>query len=181
MEETVLVPLSIEPQDVVYRDRVRSIQRVLARFDGFTKEFFVSDHGERAALVVVHQGNVLLTRQYRLIINRLSYEIPGGRIEPGEAPDQAAARECLEETGFRCSDLHSLIDYHAGLDIWRNFTRVFYACDCQEVSAERASHRVWVPLVQCIEMVFAQQIVDSMSIIALLAYQTAHQQNRLFR
>lgn len=171
MEETLLLPLSIDPQGVVYRDRNRTIQRVLAHFDGFTKEYFVSDHGERAALVAVHQGKILLTRQYRLIINRLSYEIPGGRIEPGEAPDQAAARECLEETGVQCSLLRPLITYHAGLDIWKNYTHVFHTDECQEVAAEHASHRTWIPLAKCIEMVFAQQIVDSLSIVALLAYQ----------
>lgn len=177
MEETLLLPFKVESHGQVYQDRNRTIQRILAHFDGFAKEYFVSDHGERASLVAVRDNSVLLTRQYRLIIDRVSIEIPGGRIEPGEPPEEAAARECQEETGIQCSDLHPLIDYHAGLDIWKNFTHVFCAHKCQEISAGKANHRIWVPLSQCIEMVFAQQIVDSMSIIALLAYQTAHQRN----
>ncbi len=170
MEETLLLPHSIELVGEVYRDRNRTIHRFLTHFDGFTKEYFVSDYGERAALVAVREDHVLLTRQYRLIINRISCEIPGGRIDPGETPKAAAVRECLEEAGILCSGLQPLIAYHAGLDIWKNYTRVYYAEVCQEVSVDRADQRVWMPLEQCIEMVFTGQIVDSLCIGALLAF-----------
>jgi len=42
--------------------------------------------------------------------------------------------------------------------------------DCEEVLAYDPDRRIWIPLSRCIEMVFAQQIVDSLSIVALLAY-----------
>ena len=171
MEETTLLPSHIDEKEVVYRDRIRSIQRVLAHFGGFTKEYFVSDHGERAALVAVRQGNVLLTRQYRLIINDISWEVPGGGINPGESPEIAATRECLEETGVQCNNLRPLITYHAGLDIWKNLTRVYYTDECQEGISTPSESRAWVSIDRCIEMVFSQQIVDSLSVISLLAYQ----------
>ena len=170
MEETLLSPFRIEPQEVVYTDRNQSIQRVVARFAGFTKEYFVSDHGQHAALVASRDGNVLLTRQYRLIINGISHEIPGGRVDPGETAETAAARECLEETGIRCSNLRLLLRYHPSLDIWKNPTHVFYSENCDELSSADTAKRVWVPLEQCVEMVFSQKIVDSLSITALLAY-----------
>ena len=99
MDETVLLPLSIEPQGLVYQDRNHKVYRILARFDGFCKEYYVSDHGQRAAVVAVRDGKVLLVRQYRLLINGLSYEIPGGKVEENDTPETAAIRECLEETG----------------------------------------------------------------------------------
>lgn len=172
MSETTLLPVSIEPQGLVYQDRNQKIHRVLARFDGFNKEYYVSDHGQRAAVVVVREGEVLLVRQYRLLINDLSYEIPGGRIDEGETPEAAAIRECVEESGIHCATLKPLITYHPSLDIWKNYTHIFYSEDCQDVSPEHSDRRVWIPLVRCIEMVLTQQIVDSLSIIALLAYQT---------
>lgn len=79
MEETRLIPIKVEYKKEIYKDRNQKIQRVLAHFDGFDKEYFVSDHGKRAALLAVRNGNILLVRQYRLIINDLSYEIPGRR------------------------------------------------------------------------------------------------------
>jgi ADP-ribose pyrophosphatase len=115
---------------------------------------------------------VLLVRQYRLLINGLSYEIPGGRVDDGETLEVAAARECLEESGIRCWNLKPLISYHAALDIWKNYTHTFLSEECEEMVASDPDRRVWIPLPRCIEMVFEQQIVDSLSIVALLAYHT---------
>jgi len=155
---------------VVYQDRNQKIQRVIARFDGFTKEYYVSDHGQRVAVVVVRGNDILLVRQYRLLIDGLSYEIPGGRVEEGETLEAAAARECLEESGVHCRKLKPLISYHAALDIWQNYTHTFLSEDCEETFTADPGKCVWMPLPRCIEMVFTQQIVDSMSILALLVY-----------
>ena len=172
MDETLQLPLSIETGEIVYQDRNQTISRLTACFDGFSKEYFVSDHGQRVAVLVVRSNDVLLVRQYRLLINGLSYEIPGGRADEGETLEAAAARECLEESGVRCWNLKPLISYHAALDIWKNHTHVFLSEECEEMVASDPDRRVWIPLLRCIEMVFEQQIADSLSIVALLAYHT---------
>ncbi len=48
MSETTLLPLSIEPQELVYQDRNQKLYRIVARFDGFSKEYCISDYGQRA-------------------------------------------------------------------------------------------------------------------------------------
>lgn len=173
MEETLLLPIKIDTRDVVYCDRNQTIRHVVAQFDGFSKEYFVGDHGERAAVVAVKDGAVLLARQYRLIINGIALEIPGGGIKPDEGPCVAAARECLEETGVRCRDLKLLLRFHPSLDICRNLTHVFWSESCDESSEDRNDRRVWIPLERCIEMIFSGEIIDSLSIIALLGYHVA--------
>ena len=170
MDETIRLPLNIETGEIVYQDRNQTITRVTAHFDGFSKEYFVSDHGQRVAVLVVRGNDVLLVRQYRLLINGLSYEIPGGRADEGETLEAAAARECLEESGVRCWNLKPLINYHAALDIWKNYTQTFFSEECEEMFVPEPERRVWISLPRCIEMVFEQQIADSLSIIALLAY-----------
>lgn len=50
------------------------------------------------ATFVVHQGRVLLLFHPKLGL----WLPPGGHVEPGELPDEAAVREVLEETGVRC-------------------------------------------------------------------------------
>lgn len=59
--------------------------------DGVVREWTV-------ATFVVHQGRVLLHHHARLAL----WLPPGGHIEHGELPDDAAVREVLEETGVRC-------------------------------------------------------------------------------
>ena len=53
-----------------------------------------------AGAVVIHDGRVLLVRNIRGV-TRGRYLLPAGRLEPGELPDQAAAREAFEETNLR--------------------------------------------------------------------------------
>ncbi|HEY1720540.1 MAG TPA: NUDIX domain-containing protein [Magnetospirillaceae bacterium] len=54
------------------------------------------------------EGEILMVRQHRPILNLTTLEIPAGAIEDGEHADQAAEREILEETGHTCSDLVEL-------------------------------------------------------------------------
>tara|TARA_B100000315_G_scaffold246152_1_gene273133 strand:- start:246 stop:779 length:534 start_codon:yes stop_codon:yes gene_type:complete len=170
LHETTNLPSYIEPKEKVYQDRNQKIDRIIAHFDGFDKEYFVSDHGKRAALLALRNGKVLLVRQYRLIINDLSYEIPGGKIDANETAEDAAIRECLEETGLECFHLKPLLNFHPSLDIWKNYTNIFFTDNFRQKPDDKSDRHILMPLKQCIEMIFSQKIVDSLSIIALLAY-----------
>lgn len=179
-----MYPPRIGRRRVIYENEYQQLYRVTADFDGFVKEYFVTDYGQRAGLMVVNAEAVLLVRQYRLLIDRVSWEIPGGRVDDGETPEAAAIRECLEETGLLCQNLKPLLSFHPGLDTVHNPTYLFYTDEFVETTGNNwytheVPEHIWIPLPRCIEMVFAQQIVDSLSIVALLAYQTMMSSRRL--
>jgi ADP-ribose pyrophosphatase len=48
----------------------------------------------------LEDGRVLLIRQYRPSVARMLWELPAGSVDPDEAIEQAAVRECAEETGY---------------------------------------------------------------------------------
>lgn len=65
--------------------------------------------------------------------------------------------------------------FHPGLDTLHNPTYLFYTTDFVETPNKKSDpneveQHLWIPLPRCIEMVFSQQIVDSLSIVALFTY-----------
>jgi ADP-ribose pyrophosphatase len=55
-----------------------------------------------------NDGRMVLVEQYRHGTDEMTLEIPGGAVDPGEAPATAAARELEEETGYRAAELIEL-------------------------------------------------------------------------
>lgn len=166
----------VESRELVYRNSYQEIHHVSLRFKDYAKSIFVNEHGERVGVLFIRGQEALLVRQYRLLVMSLSWEIPGGRVDPGETPEIAARRETMEEAGLRCRRLKPLLYFLPGLDTCNNPTHLFYCDDFEEESAG-APHslevvdRHWKSLDECLQMIFAGEIVDSLTIIALLAYQ----------
>lgn len=78
-------------------------------FTGKDHTFYVIDSTDWVNLVPITANNELVCiRQYRHGTEEITLEIPGGMVDPGEEPIVAAARECLEETGYRAENLESL-------------------------------------------------------------------------
>jgi ADP-ribose pyrophosphatase len=77
--------------------------------NGATAEMELIHHPGAAAVVPLrNEGTVLMIRQYRHAIGGYLYEIPAGKLHPGEDPRDCASRELEEEIGFRASSLELL-------------------------------------------------------------------------
>jgi 8-oxo-dGTP diphosphatase len=58
---------------------------------------------------------------------RVTWEIPGGHIEPDETPDYAASRELMEETGALEFNIHAVSDYSVEIEGINTTGRLYYA------------------------------------------------------
>jgi ADP-ribose pyrophosphatase len=128
---------------------------------------------------VTSDGEVVLVRQYRHGVQRVTLEIPGGLVDPGEDPATAALRECLEETGYRARAALSLGVVAPNPALFANRLHTFYAVD---VEPERAVQNtgtevtevVLVPVTDLEALLVAGEIDHALVAGALWRYLRLH-------
>jgi 8-oxo-dGTP pyrophosphatase MutT (NUDIX family) len=165
------------PLRLDYSNPFLDVRHTKVDFGSFEKEYFVVDFGPHAGVVAVEDRHILLTRQYRFLPDDFSWELPGGRVDPGESAEAAAVRECLEETGVHCSALRKLVEYYPGLDNCDNRTTIFASETTRAirkftpVESEVVEIR-WIPVDEALRMVLSGQILDGLTVAGVLAYRT---------
>ena len=76
---------------------------------------------------------VVFIRQFRHGNEAITLEIPGGMVDPGEDPQVAAVRECLEESGYEAGKVESLGVLSPNPAVFPNSLHTFVARDCRQV------------------------------------------------
>jgi 8-oxo-dGTP pyrophosphatase MutT (NUDIX family) len=124
------------------------------------------------AVAVDDRGRALLIWRHRFITGLWGWEMPMGRIDPREAPAQAAAREVEEETGWRPGPLRQLARVQPSSGIMDAAHYLFIADGATRTGAAAdgfESRRIaWVPLTDAPKLIAKQEIVSSSTITALL-------------
>ena len=70
----------------------------------------ITHPGSVVVLPVLADGRILLIQQYRHATRQYLWELVAGRMDPGETPKAAAARELIEETGYRARRFRIFLD-----------------------------------------------------------------------
>lgn len=115
---------------------------------------------------------VLLIWRHRFITDSWGWEIPIGKIEEGEAPIQAAAREFEEETGWQAGELRHLIDVQPTPGLTNSEHHIYSTDEATHVGRPVdgfESERVeWVPLSGVCSLIEKRDIVSGTTLAALL-------------
>jgi 8-oxo-dGTP pyrophosphatase MutT (NUDIX family) len=173
LDDSHILPTGFGEEEEIFKNRFVRLYSVKVRFRDFEREYFIADKGKRVGVFVWKRDQILLVRQYRFLINDLSWELPGGGINDGETPEAAAIRECREEAGVECGSVKSIFKYQQGIDVTLSPAHIFETYDYEEGTGVEENietdARAWVHFSECVKMVLAGDIRDSMTIMAVLA------------
>jgi ADP-ribose pyrophosphatase len=160
----------------VYRNPWTRVREDVVRLpDGHTTIYGVVEFGECVgALPLSDDGRVLLVRQYRYVQGMATWEMPTGGVKAGETPEEAARRELLEEGGMHAARLTHLSSYNTSKSVVRETAHLYLAESLSPVQTSAPDDTeflatAWKPFAEVLEMVLANQIMDSMTVIAVLA------------
>lgn len=126
-----------------------------------------------AGVVAINSDQqVLLLWRHRFITDTWGWEIPIGRIEDGESPADAAAREFEEETGWQPGPLRPLICVRPTPGLSTSAHHIFRADKATYIgeAADKceAEHVDWVPLAESRALIGKAEITSGTTIAALL-------------
>jgi ADP-ribose diphosphatase len=139
------------------------------------KRSVVRHPGSAVMMAVDEKKRVLLVRQYRLPAEKELWELPAGRLDPGEKPLQAAKRELVEETGYKAKTWTKLASFWASPGYVQERMTVFLATDLTEGEAtpmddERIETR-WFSRKELGEMIRDGKIEDAKTMVGFYAWQ----------
>ena len=144
-------------------ERGRSIRRDIVRHPG-------------AVLIIprLADGRLVMIRNYRIAVEESLLEFPAGKLESGEPPDRAAARELEEETGYRAARIEPLAEFFTSPGFADERMHAFLADGLTEVGQRlEAGEQIQVEILaeaQVLAMIDDGRIRDGKTIAAMLIW-----------
>jgi len=160
--------------ETVFDGKIMHVRRDIVELSDGSEAFReVVDHsGGVCVLALDDEGRVLTVRQFRYPFERVLQEIPAGKLERGEDPDEAAARELREETGAVAGRMERLGEIYPTPAYCGEIIRMYLARDLvfgendldegEFLDVER------VPFDELVEKVLAGEIRDAKTVAAVL-------------
>ncbi len=134
----------------------------------------VEHRGGVAVLAVDQNGCVPMVRQFRYPLGKHLWEIPAGKLERGEDPDQAIIRELREETGLVAATVRPLGRFFPTCGYSNEIIRLYLATDLTYVGAKPDDDEFleikYVPIAELYQKCLSGEIEDGKTIVAVLKY-----------
>ncbi len=142
--------------------------------NGVTTELEIVNHpGAAAAVPMKDERTVVMLRQYRHAVGGFIYEIPAGKLDPGEDPRACARRELEEEIGYRAGRLEPLVSVLTTPGFTNEIIHLFVASDLspgrQNLSADEVVEVMDMPLADVVKLIRDGVITDAKTIIGIQA------------
>lgn len=169
--------LKVFSSKVVYNGKVFKVTSDdITEPTGITARRDIIRHsGSVVVLAIDHSSTeprVLLERQYRYAARDYLWELPAGRIDPGETPLAAGKRELLEETGYRARHWKRALRFYSSPGFLDETMTIFLARELTSGDAQPEDDESieceLIPLPRVVDMVFSGRIRDGKTIAGVL-------------
>ena len=133
----------------------------------------VVHHPGGAAIVAIDAGQrVCLLRQYRYVADGWVWELPAGKLEPGEPPLATAQRELVEEAGVRAHQWVNLGTVLSSPGVFSEVLHLFLGTELEAATAAPEPSEVlevhWVPFTEACERALSGELLDAKTALGLL-------------
>jgi len=151
--------------------------------DGKEHPFYVIESPEWVNIIpLTHDEEVVLIEQYRHGINEIALEIPGGLVDDGETPEEAAVRELAEETGYVPRKVVLLGKSRPNPAIQNNWVYHYLALDCElklelKFDSNESIATGLVPLAEIAPLISEGMITHSLVVAAFHWFSLHRQMN----
>lgn len=159
---------------IAYRGRVIAVEVSQVPLpNGRTARYEIVRHPGGAAVVALNdRDEVCLLRQFRPAGNGWVWELPAGRLEPGEDPQSTALRELLEEAGCEAGQWDSLGSILSSPGVFDETIHLYLARDLTLREIHHEPYEVievhWVPLADALQRASDGALRDAKTVIGLL-------------
>jgi ADP-ribose pyrophosphatase len=139
-----------------------------------TRREVITHPGSVVVLPVLPNGKIVMIQQYRHATRQYLWELVAGRMEPGEDPKEAGARELAEETGYKAKKMRVFLDVFPTPGFLEERMFLLLASDCVPGPAspeddEKIISAVYSPQ-KLEQMIGAGKLRDAKSVAGLLYY-----------
>lgn len=163
----------------IHEGKIITVNRDRIRYpDGSEAEVDIVRHSGASAVVPFlsdpegEDPQILLLRQYRYAADGYLFEIPAGRLDPGETPADCAARELREETGCTAKQMEPLITMVTTPGFTDERIHLFMATDLTHGEAAREADEfadvIVMRLSEALELIQRGEIVDGKTALGIL-------------
>jgi 8-oxo-dGTP pyrophosphatase MutT (NUDIX family) len=166
--------MSVENVRTVFRGRVITVNVETVRLpNGHVTDLEIIHHPGGSAIVAVDSaGRVCLLRQYRYAAGGWVWELPAGKLEPGEPALDTARRELIEEAGTRAQTWQSLGNYVSSPGVFTEIVHLYLALGLESVNMSHEAGELievhWVHLDDACARALHGDINDGKTALGLL-------------
>lgn len=128
--------------------------------------------GAVCVLPLTENGEVIFVNQFRYALNKVTLEVPAGKLEKGEDPKEAALRELSEETGIDAKTIVPMGALYTTPALMDEIIYMYIATDLsqgeQHLDEDEFVNAIKIPLEKAVEMVMNGEIRDAKTQVMIL-------------